>query len=379
MSVIIVDKRVSYLVRGYDRLLRGERDLIARWRPRLLGVYARQRAAYDAARIRHRARVRRLLAGGLAAAVAGGGLVVVAGLMLEASGGWPAVALLAAGLAVAGAGGAVWLWRGILTAPRPPAHPLRGPLKALLFPSLLPRWYDGLRGRLPAELPYEGARGEYEFVSQLARLRRGRSFLLYRLQQRPGDDVDVLIVGGSGVWVFEVKYWSGHIAWEANGWHREKSFYARGGQQVTESREISQPPDEQWQRMAVDVAETLRRREPRLLGILPDLARIKGGLAFTHPKAVYDIDPGSPFVWQTTAGWQQQLARAPAIPGMTERAELQILDALLSRHREFAVTSETLPMDTYADQLVAQVEKELGKWLQAADQATWTEKETESR
>jgi hypothetical protein len=219
-------------------------------------------------------------------------------------------------------------------------------------------------------LPYEGARGEYAFVSQLARLRRGRNFLLYRLRQRPGDDVDVVVVGPAGVWVFEVKYWSGHITWEANGWHREKSFYAPGGKQVTESREISQPPDEQWQRMAVDVAETIRRREPRILAHVPEVARIKGGLAFTHPKASYDIAPGSPFVWRTTAGWRQQLSRARALPGMTERAELRILDALLSRHREFAETNETLPMDVYADQLVAQVERGLVAWLRANERTT---------
>jgi hypothetical protein len=379
MPVIIVDKRVTHLVRGYDRLHRAKRDLIARWRPTLLAAYARQRAAYDAVRLRHRARARRLLAESLAAALVGVGLALAGGLLLSGSDGWLAGALLLAGLALGAAGAVVWVWRGVLTAPRPPVHPLRGSLKDRLFPPLLPRWYDGLQGRLPAEMPYEGARGEYEFVSQLAHLRRGRNFLLYRLQQRPGDDVDVVIVGATGVWVFEVKYWSGHIAWEENGWHREKSYYARGGQQVTESREISQPPDEQWQRMAVDVAETLRRREPRLLGVIPDLALVKGGLAFTHPKAVYDIDPDSPFVWRTTAGWRQQLSRAPAIPAMTERAELRVLDALLSRHREFAVAGETLPMDTYADQLVAQVEKGLAAWVQTTDQVTRTEKEGESR
>jgi hypothetical protein len=373
MPMILVDKRVTHLVQGYDRLHEAERDLTARWRHRLLAAYARQRAAYDAARMEHRLRTRRLAAGALLAGAAGIVLLFAAGLLFAGTGGWPAAALLLAGLALAGTGVGAWVWPGILFAARRPAHPLHGPLKARLFPPLLPRWYDGLRGRLPVELPYEGARGEYEFVSQLARPRGARSFLLYRLRQRPGDDVDVAVVGPYGVWVFEVKYWSGHIAWGPDGWHREKSYYARGGQPVTESREISQPPDEQWRRMAVDVAETLRRREPRLISAIPALARIGGGLAFTHPRATYDIAPGPPFAWQTSGGWKQQLSRAAAISGMTERAELRILDALLARHREFADTDETLSMATYASQLVQQVEKGLAAWVGAAEGGAGTQ------
>jgi Nuclease-related domain len=368
MAMILVDKRVTNLIQGYDRLHEAERTLADRWRHRLLTAYARQRAAYDAAAARHRARTLGLGRAALAAAAAGAALLLAAGLFFKGAAGWQA-ALAVGGLAVCGAGVAIWLWQGVLAAPRRPAHPLRGSLRARLFPALLPRWYDGLQGRLPADMPYTGATGEYELVSQLAGLRGVPGFLLYRLRQRPGDDVDVAVVGSKGVWVFEVKYWSGQITWGPGGWHREKSYYARGGQRVTEDREISQPPDEQWQRMAVDVAETLRRREPRLIAAIPALARIGGGLAFTHPEATYDIAPGCPCAWGTIGGWKQQMVRAPAIAGVTARAQVRILDALLARHREFAEIRETLSMDAYAAQLVRHVENELAAWLRAAEGA----------
>jgi hypothetical protein len=363
----LVDKRVTNLVQGYDRLHEAEKNLAARWRHRLLAAYTRQRVAYDAALARHRARTRGLVLAALAATAVGIGLLIAAGLLFAGTGGWPVAALAVAGLAIGGAGIAVWLWQAVLAAPRRPAHPLRGALKARLFPSLLPRWYDGLQGRLPAEMPYQGASGEYEFVSQLAGLRGVPGFLLYRLQQRPGDDVDVAVVGAKGLWVFEVKYWSGLITWGPDGWHRQKTYYARGGQPVTEAKEISQPPDEQWRRMAMDVAETLRRREPQLIAAFPALARVNGGLAFTHPDARYDIAPDGPCAWSTIGGWRQRFAAAPAIPHITERDVLRILDALLSRHHAFADTAEKLSMDTYAAQLVRHTENELAAWLRAAE------------
>jgi hypothetical protein len=365
--MFIVDKRVTHLVQGYDRILDAQRNLPARWRHRLLTAYARQRAAYDAARAQFRAQTRRLTAGTIFAAIAAS-MLFAAGLFFAGMPGWPAAAMLA-GLASGGTATAMWLWRVVLSAPRPPAHPLRAPLKAHLFPPLLPRWYEGLQGRLPEEMPYEGAKGEYDFVAQMVRLASVPGYLVYRLRQRPGDDVDVVAVGSWGVWVFEVKYWSGRITWRPGGWHREKSYYAPGGHPVTENKEISQPPDEQWQRMGADVAETLRRRVGRLLASVPALVRIGGGLAFTHPEAIYDIAPDCPSAWATIGGWKQQLARAPSIPGLTERAQLQVLDALLARHLEIGGLGETLSMDAYAAQWIRHVENNLAAWLREADVA----------
>jgi hypothetical protein len=364
--MFVVDKRVTHLAQGYDRILDAQRDLLARWRHRLLAAYAHQRAIYDAARAQSRARTRRLATGSIAAVIVASALFA-AGFFLAGMPGWPAAAAMLAGLAIGAAAAATLLWRVVLSTPQPPAHPLRAPLRTRLFPPLLPRWCEGLQGRLPEEMPYEGAKGEYDFVAEMVRLPGVPGYLVYRLRQRPGDDVDVVAVGPWGVWVFEVKYWSGRITWRPGGWHREKSYYAPGGHPVTENKEISQPPDEQWQRMSDDVAETLRRRVGRLLVSVPGLMAIGGGLAFTHPEATYDIAPGCPCAWATIGGWKQQLARAPSIPGLTERAQLQILDALLARHREIGGTGETLSMEAYAAQWIRHVENNLAAWLRESE------------
>jgi hypothetical protein len=286
-------------------------------------------------------------------------LLLLSGLLLETP--WLSALLMSMGLAVSAAVGGIGFWQFLLAAPTRPEHPLHGRLRARLFPSLLPRWRQGLVGRFPPGKPYEGVVGERRFVQALQRS-KAPGYILYRLRQRPGDDVDVVVVGPSGVWVFEVKYWSGRIVWKNGGWYREKSYYAPGGRLVTEPREVSQPPDQQWRRMADDVAETLRRRGRQLLARIPSLIQIRGGLAFTHDKASYEIATDCPFAWGGIGLWQQQLAKTPGLDGLGERDILQVLDALLARHSEFNGQGDVLSMEAYAEDLIRGVEARLAAW-----------------
>jgi len=357
--MILVDTRLTDLVSGYDRVR--EAALQSKWRPRLLRAYAHRREAYEVERSQHRRKMTnlkpRLATGSVVAAV-----MFLAGLLLRGSQEWLASLLMLMGVVGGGLLGTIWLWKAIISSPKPPQHPLREPLKSKLFPPLLPPWREGLRGQLPTRAPYEGFTGENDFVESLQRLQGDSSCIIYRLRQRLGDDVDVTVVGPKGVWVFEVKYWSGRTSWHDGGWSHEKSYYQRGGNLVTESLEIGQPPDQQWQRMADDVAETLHRRVPWLSAFPPALIRIKGGLVFTHPDASYDIAPGCPCTWGTIDFWIRRLASAPVIAGMNEYVILHILDALLARHRQVSGNGMTMPMDTYAAQLIQNSEARLEEW-----------------
>jgi hypothetical protein len=184
------------------------------------------------------------------------------------------------------------------------------------------------------------------------------------LQQRPGDDVDVMLVGPKGVWVFEVKYWSGKISYRHGRWSHVKSYYKPGGVPVTEVKEVEQPPDQQWRRMADDVAETLRRHAPRLVAALPVVAEIKGGLVFTHPEAAYDITRDCPCAWGNIADWIRHLGSAPAIAGLNERVVLQILDVLLARHQQVNGNGVTISMDVQATELDQKTEARLREWCE---------------
>ncbi len=363
--MILLDKCLTDLASGYDRVRKA--DLQDKWRHRLLETYARRREAYEANRDQHRrqtaALTPKLAAGSVVTAI-----LFLGGLLLFLLMDETLVCIGSLLMLVGGAGGGllgiIWLWKAIISSPKPPQHPLQEPLKSKLFPPLLPLWRERLRGQLPTHTPYEGFTGEKDFVRSLQRLQGDSSYSIYRLQQRRGDDVDVTVIGPKGVWVFEVKYWSGRVTWRNGRWSHVKSYYQRGGIPVTERVEIGQPPDQQWRRMTDDVAETLRRHAPWLIARLPALVQIKGGLVFTHPKAAYDIARDCPCAWGGIDHWARQLASAPAITGMNEQVILHILDVLLTRHRQVSGDGMTVSMDTYAAQLIQKAEAGLVDWMQ---------------
>jgi hypothetical protein len=223
--------------------------------------------------------------------------------------------------------------------------------------SLRSRWWDELSRELAAP-ENDGAIGEHQFVRELQRHLSTDYVIARGLQQNFGEDVDVIIVGPKGVWVFEVKYWSGTIFWRNGEWRREKTYYQPGGQQVTELERVSQPPDEQQQRVAADVKKTLQRHVPELVERFPQGLLAGGGLAFTHRDAKYHIDQGLPVYWGTTRGWINHLAKVPQIPGWRKLDTLIALDALLERHQQVSGI-QPRSMKAYARQLTHQTEKQL--------------------
>ena len=357
--MILLDTRLTDLVAGYHAIRRAERELPRQWRERLLAAYARRREAFNASHADYRKRLERALSSFALPVILfllGSALgFVESAVTIEPPGtltclGW---LLILGGMASGGL--LTMLYAGLwLARPRPPAHPLHAAQKAKLFLPLLPTWRERLRNRLPAEMPYEGARGEYDFIGRLERL--GAGLIIYRLRQTSGhDDVDVTVVGPMGVWVFEVKYWSGRIMWR-NGWWRER----RG---VLERAE-GEPPDRQWQRMAQQVATTIKRHAGRVLVQAPGASKIRGGLVFTPPGALYDIPKGCPFNWGTLDFWVKELQAAQPIAYLDEAQGLEIAETLLRRHRQVSGESATRSMRVLADQLVREAEARLEAWVQ---------------
>ena len=349
--MILVDKQAADLVAGYDRVRQAGPALRRQWRHRLLILYARRRAAYDDARRERRTRLP-VLAPWLAAAGVAACAVVLGGLLAQIWG------LIAVGVVAGGAASAVLAWTVGLVAPGKPRHPLHGRSNEQIVPDLLPAWRSGLDGALPP-MAYDGAPGEYELITRFQALRRPDGYIVYRLQQRPGDDVDVAVIVPSGVWVFEVKYWSGRISWHNGRWDRTKSYHGARGRLVTEDKDVGQAPDKQWRRMAEDVKDTLRRHKPWLFASVPALGQVRGGLAFTHPDATYDIDPACPVTCGSITYWTRKLASAPAVPGLDEPAMLRVLDCLLTRHRDVSHTPATRSLDGHAVQVIRQAEDRL--------------------
>ncbi|MBI4787091.1 MAG: NERD domain-containing protein [Chloroflexi bacterium] len=386
--MLLIDKRLADLVVGYNRIRsvdRGLSELRSRWRQPLLAGYARRRKEFETTLARYRgqeAGLSQRIAIGLIASLA----LVVAGLAAMAMGlvfGADALfgPVVAGGFVLMGGGvaagaGTILRQRNKTPALSPPPHPFQ----ADLFAPMLPGWHEKLRGRLPAFFTNEflrlyragnadrwrarlpanfaewGMIGECLFIARLQQLREA-GFIVHRLQQRPGDDVDVLVVGPKGIWVFEVKYWSRDITWRDGAWRHFTRREVSGD-------DDGEPPDQQWRRMADHICETLERHGGSLLRDHPSLKDIRGGIVFTIPDATYNIPSNAPFQWGLIEEWANRMSAAPPVPDLGERAVLRVLDVLLARHREVIADKAVISMAGYADSLIRNSEQQLTQWAQ---------------
>jgi hypothetical protein len=135
-------------------------------------------------------------------------------------------------------------------------------------------------------------------------------------------DVDIIVVGSTAVWVFEVKHWAGTITCHDGNWSRTKHHG---------DVEWMKPFDDQWSSECREVKETLRRRvRPSHLA-----DKVTGGLVFTHPGVSLDLagsecDYGNPDQWVATITAASRSRRGT----LGRRTQLEILDALLDRAKQ---------------------------------------------
>jgi hypothetical protein len=168
--------------------------------------------------------------------------------------------------------------------------------------------------------------GEESFVSYLSS-RLSQEYVAVRgLLVVRNLDADVIVVGPTGIWVYEVKHWSGAIDCERGEWRRVKSYRQPGGRFVREIEKLK-PFDRQWAKEAGAVRENLRRRLPEF----PELPNsVRGGLVFTHSNVSFGED-GSCQAWAGTPKiWIETLSNFPEVPGLTMEKRLRTVDALLA-------------------------------------------------
>lgn len=71
--------------------------------------------------------------------------------------------------------------------------------------------------------------GEEKFYRHLTQSLPDDHVSIRGILVKQGLDVDLLVVGPTNVWVFEVKHWSGTITCRNGNWRRSKPYYAHGG------------------------------------------------------------------------------------------------------------------------------------------------------
>jgi hypothetical protein len=368
--MFIIDNNISKITTGYKKIHAAENELHNKWRVPLLTKYANQRSQFESELNQYNERQQvfnqRIRWGILMASLLLAlGLLVLPGLIMIVELGeirGPlfcfAPLLILGGLTGWAIIIVLWIWHRDDQKPNPPKNPLKS---GVIYP-LYPLWKEGLRGELPRKKPHPGATGEYHFITRLLSLDE-EFYILYGIQQRFGEDIDVTLVGSKGIWVFEVKYLKGLVRWKEGEWSQIQPNSRLNPRTKTKIINPSQDFHIQWKRAAGDVAETVRLRTPKLVSRLPKVTMVRGGIVFSHPQGRYDIPPGCPFNWGIIPFWMDKLRTVPPIPGMDEYAIMQVLDALLVRHRQIAGIERVHSMESYADKIVLAAEDYLGNWI----------------
>jgi hypothetical protein len=195
------------------------------------------------------------------------------------------------------------------------------------------RWWGTISGRTlsvqrsgPAlSARRYGDEGEAAFVSHLAGELPEEYVAVSGLMVARSLDADVIVVGPTGIWVYEVKHWSGEITCQDGQWRRIKTYREPGGRLV-QKHEVLRPFDKQWIKEANAVKETLRRR----LTQSPNLREaVGGGLVFTHGGLSFFADGSCKAQIYTLRSCVDALWGSPEMPDFTMQKRLRLIDALL--------------------------------------------------
>jgi hypothetical protein len=166
--------------------------------------------------------------------------------------------------------------------------------------------------------PEPDGSARFDFLAYLSSSLPNDYFAVRSLLVKKSLDVDVLVIGPTGIWIFEVKDWRGRVTCRNGVWRHE------GPGNLSESPERAF--DEQWLdgRNTIEQTLSLKLARNARLGTL-----LRGGLVFTHPGLELDIDGSSRAEYGTPAQWLQRMRNAEKIQQFSIEIQLLILDALL--------------------------------------------------
>lgn len=168
-------------------------------------------------------------------------------------------------------------------------------------------------------------------------------------------DTDVLLLGPSGIWVFEVKHWYGTIYKRKGIWWHIAS--KRRIDHLQESGEKKQGPDEQWTNQVREIITTLKRRRPKVAWTT-DI--IKGGIVFSNPDAKLNQSniEGNSAPYGQPQNWLDRINKEQTVKGFNLDVQFQVLEALieygLSIEREEIAPASAIKLADWAHQKVSQ-------------------------
>jgi hypothetical protein len=174
--------------------------------------------------------------------------------------------------------------------------------------------------------------------------------------------MDVVVLGPKGFWYFEVNHWNAHFVWRNGVWEIWHFNHDSGSyDQPADLREV---PDAQWRRMRDEALANLRASAANLLEKRPSLGKIKGGIVFSNPHAIIEIQKSAPFAYGTVEQWIATYQAAPRLKEMTPGRVLQVLEILLKRHQSFYPNAELYSMKDSVPDVIEQVEGGIRAWME---------------
>lgn len=190
------------------------------------------------------------------------------------------------------------------------------------------RWWDSLApGELAVEKP--GDQGGRDFLAQLARSLPDTHLAVCNslTPDLQAPDSEVLLLGPGGIWLFEVRPWSGTILKQDGVWKQVQTIRVKPGGKRYEENLFDPGPDDRWLQEKREIIKTL---ENRFLEQPWTQDLIQGGVVFSHPKAGIDKKriKGNTAAYGRARAWVERVHRTPAREGFTLEMQLEILDAL---------------------------------------------------
>jgi nuclease-like protein len=373
---MLIDLFTSDLVAGYKEVETGRQALLEKWRFELLRAYT---AKWDhhlqelARQERRKKRYQQFLP-----------FIGVILLFFCSMGAWltlESTDLACLGMILTLSTGfgvliALGVWMSFSQTPLPPENPVsrtsndedESPLRQRLFPELLPLWQRKLAVGIPTELEVDrlaeetgkwGLIGEFDLIRALEQVASYDTYILHRVQLKPGDDLDVVVIGPKGIWYFEVKHWNADFIWQNGTWQILQ--FDRSTQNF-EPVPLNEYPDQQWVRMREEAVSMLNAAGS-LLKKLPVLANIQGGIVFSNVHARIEIDRLAPFRYGTIEQWAAAYQSAPRLRDMSPERALQLVEILLKRHQSLYPGVELHSTRDIIAKVVADVEVGIQEWV----------------
>lgn len=193
---------------------------------------------------------------------------------------------------------------------------------------IVQQWWQHITFIPPKLAEKAGDRGEWHLLSVLRSKLPDTYCALAQVLVDKRLDADVIVVGPSGIWVLESKYWGGKITDRLGHWHQTKTYHQPGGTLTSEDKDASSF-DLQWRREYNAVVNLVAAKYPQF-GL-----DIHGGLAFTQPNVELEIDDTSRARYGKAEDWAGWILGRAAIPDLSTEVQLQIIDALMTGHDYF--------------------------------------------